>query len=60
MFTILLTTILSIGVVEAGTNCPAGTVPTLERSRVEVVHSGDRIDIVGSPEWGACVPSPQS
>lgn len=59
MLTILLTAILSIGVVEAATNCPAGTVPTVERHRVEAVHSGNRIDIVGSPEWGACVPSQQ-
>lgn len=60
MITLFLTAILSIGVVEAATKCPSGTVPTLERNRVEVVHSGNRIDITGSPEWGACVPSQQS
>lgn len=56
MITLFLAAILSIGVGEAGTNCPAGTVPTLERNRVEVIHSGNRIDVTGSPEWGACVP----
>lgn len=60
MITLFLTTILSIGVVEATENCPAGTVPTLERHRVTVVHSGNQIDVTGSPEWGACVPSRQS
>jgi hypothetical protein len=57
MLTILLTTILSIGVVEAAQNCPAGTVRELNGHRLTVVHSGNRIDVTGSPEWGACVPS---
>ena len=49
--------LLLVGVVEAAQNCPAGTVPTLDGQRIEVVHSGNRIDITGSPEWGACVPT---
>lgn len=51
----LLLSIIGIG--EAAQNCPAGTVPVLERIDTVVVQVGNTIAIERPPHWDGCVPA---